>query len=209
MIKKWKEGNHVVLATRKSRDGDSWFKRTSASLFYKILHASSPVSIPENTGDFRLMDRSVVDALNALPEKTRFMKGLFSWVGFSTATVYFDRPKRSIGKSYLSFVKLWKLALDGIFSFSTIPLKVWTYLGSIISIMAFSYAAYLVYRTLIHGVDVPGYASLMTAILFMGGVQLISLGVIGEYIARIYRETKQRPLFVIQDSIGLDHEKNT
>lgn len=204
MVEKWRGGYKVVLATRRFRTGDGWFKRLSASWFYSLIGTLSRTDIPRNTGDFRLMDREVVDAVCQLPERTRFMKGLLSWVGFETTHIYYDRPERSAGNSKFNFRSLWALALDGVFSFTTMPLKVWTYLGAIISLVAFSYALFLIIRTLVSGSDVPGYASLMVAVLFMGGIQLMSLGIIGEYVGRIYRETKRRPLYVVGSTLGLD-----
>jgi glycosyltransferase involved in cell wall biosynthesis len=162
----------------------------------------SSVSIPRNAGDFRLMDRQVVEAVKQLPERTRFMKGILAWVGFETTQVTYDRPERSAGETKFAFRSLWKLALDGIFSFTTLPLKIWTYLGAVISLLAFAYAIVLIVRTMLFGTDVPGYASLMVMILFMGGIQLISLGVIGEYVGRIFRETKQRPLYIVKQKTG-------
>ena len=202
MIAKWQQGAKMVIATRRYRHGDGWLKRITAALFYRFIQRVSDIYIPANTGDFRLMDRQVVDALLELRERTRFMKGLFSWVGFPTEQVYYDRPERAAGETKFRFMSLWRLALDGIFSFTTLPLKVWTYLGAVISLISFTYAVYLVVRTLTHGADVPGYASLMVAVLFLGGIQLISLGIIGEYIGRIYRETKQRPLYVVHETLG-------
>jgi glycosyltransferase involved in cell wall biosynthesis len=206
MIKKWQEGHKVVLAARKSRVEEGVLKSWTASIFYKIMDRVSHITIPQNTGDFRLMDRDVIEAVKLLPEKTRFMKGLLAWPGFKTTQVYFERPARKFGTTSWNYWKLWQFALDGIFSFSTIPLKVWTYIGSVISLFAIAYAAYLIVRTIMLGVDVPGYASIMVTILFMGGIQLISLGVIGEYIARIYNETKQRPIYVVEELAGLDDE---
>lgn len=199
MVAKWREGYKVVLATRRTRLGDGISKRLFAGLFYRVFGALTSFDMPQNTGDFRLMDRQVVEEVRRLQERTRMMKGLFAWVGFSTTHVYFDREKRAAGASKLSFRSLWRLAKDGIFSFTTLPLRVCTWLGAVISLASFSYAAYLVIHTLLHGVDLPGYASLMTAILCMGGIQLLSIGIIGEYIGRIYRETKQRPLFIIEE----------
>ena len=203
MVKQWQLGYKVVLATRKERLGEGWFKRSTALLFYQVLSKVTSVSIPSNTGDFRLMDQQVIEVLRLLPERTRFMKGLFAWVGFSTTQIYFDRAPRAVGEAKQSLRKLWDLAKDGIFSFTTLPLRFTTYLGVIISTLAFSYAGYLLVRTLVLGVDVPGYASLMVAILCMGGIQLICLGIIGEYLGRIYHEAKQRPLYVIEESAGL------
>lgn len=203
MVAKWREGYKVVLATRQFRSGDGWFKRLSASWFYSLIGKLSHTNIPRNTGDFRLMDREVVEAVCQLPERTRFMKGLLSWVGFETTQIFYDRPERAAGNSKFNFRSLWSLALDGVFSFTTMPLKVWTYLGAIISLVAFSYALFLIVRTIFSGSDVPGYASLMVAVLFMGGIQLMSLGIIGEYVGRIYRETKRRPLYVIGQAVGI------
>lgn len=201
MVAKWQEGYKVVLATRKSRD-ESWMKRKSAGAFYNVMGRFSTVKIPKNTGDFRLMDRQVVEAVKLLPERTRFMKGLFAWTGFPTAVIYFDRPARHAGQTSWSYWKLYKFALDGIFSFTTFPLKIWTYVGVFISLVSFIYGSALILRTIIYGADVPGYASIMAVVLFLGGIQLISLGIIGEYVGRIYRETKQRPLYLIQEKIG-------
>lgn len=202
MVEKWKEGYQVVLATRKARQEDTWFKRSSALMFYRLISAMSEIDIPKNTGDFRLMDRQVVDAIKLLPEKTRFMKGIFAWLGFRTTTIYFDRPQRFAGETSWNYWKLWRFALDGIFAFTTLPLQVWTYLGAFISFLSFIYAFVLILQTLIQGVDVPGYASTMVSILFLGGIQLISLGIIGEYIGRIYKEVKGRPIYIVQDTHG-------
>ncbi len=202
MWAKWKEGYQVVLATRKSRPGDSWFKRVSAEGFYKVINSVSTVKIPRNTGDFRLMDRSVVESVKQLPERTRFMKGIFAWVGYKTHTIYFDRENRAAGSTSWNYRRLWHFALDGIFSFTTVPLRIWTYVGAVISMLAFLYALWIIFHTMYYGVNLPGYASLMVAVLFMGGIQLISLGVIGEYVGRIYRETKQRPIYLVGEKIG-------
>lgn len=204
MVEKWREGYKVVLATRRFRKGDSWMKRQTALMFYRIIRRLSHTKIPKNTGDFRLMDRDVVEAIKHMPERTRFMKGILSWVGFPTARVYYDRPDRVVGNSKFNFFKLWRLALDGVFSFSTFPLQIWTYIGATISSLSFIYALYLIVRTLLHGVDVPGYASIMVAVLFMGGIQLVSLGVLGEYIGRIYRESKRRPVYLVDTVLGVD-----
>ncbi len=206
MIKKWEEGYKVVLATRKSRNEEGILKSYTASAFYKVIANISKIKIPENTGDFRLIDRKVIDIVKSMPEKTRFMKGLLTWPGFKTTHIYFERPQRTKGKTSWNYWKLWQFALDGIFSFSTLPLKIWTYIGSLISLLALAYSAFLIVRTLVMGADVPGYASLMVTILFIGGIQLISLGVIGEYVARIYKETKNRPVYVIEELIGLIDE---
>lgn len=203
LVKEWRKGFKVVLATRRSRPGDSWFKRKSAEWFYRAMNKVSTVKLPPNTGDFRLMDRVVVDAVRQLPERTRFMKGIFAWVGFPTTTVYFDRESRVAGATTWNYWKLWKFALDGIFSFTTVPLRVWTYIGAFISLFSFLWAIFIVIKTAILGIDVPGYPSLIVAVCFMGGMQLLSIGIIGEYVGRIYRETKQRPLYLVQETVGL------
>lgn len=204
MVEKWKAGFKVVLATRKEREGETFSKKLTAKLFYKLIDSIADVSIPSNTGDFRLMDRQVADVIKNMPERNRFMKGILAWPGFSTTVIYFDRDPRHSGKTAWSFWKLWKLALDGIFAFTSAPLKIWTYLGLIISALAFSYGSYLILRTIMHGTDVPGYASIMTVVLFLGGIQLISLGVIGEYISRIYNESKGRPIYIVSEKYGFD-----
>jgi polyisoprenyl-phosphate glycosyltransferase len=162
------------------------------------------VPIPRNVGDFRLMDWRVVDAIKLLPERTRFMKGIFAWVGFKTATVYYERPDRAAGNTKWHYLKLWSLALDGIVSFSTKPLKLWSYIGAICAMAAFSYLVYIVVRTLIYGVDVPGYASLLSIVLFFNGLIMVSIGVIGEYIARIFAEVKGRPLYLVRERVGFE-----
>jgi len=205
-VTKWREGFDVVYATRRSRSGESWLKKFSADTFYQTIGKLSQIEIPANTGDFRLMDRQVVEAIKQMPERTRFMKGLFSWVGFKQTSIYFDREPRYQGKTKWNYWKLWNFALDGILSFTLIPLKIWSYLGLVISLVSLVYASFLVIRTLIFGIDVPGYASLMVAILFLGGVQLISLGVMGEYLGRVYEEVKARPLYLIRDLYGFKNK---
>ncbi|MEA5508265.1 glycosyltransferase family 2 protein [Crocosphaera sp. UHCC 0190] len=204
MIAKWREGYDVVYAKRRSRQGESFIKQLTANAFYRIISRISSVPIPRDTGDFRLLDRRVVDALKRMPERTRFMKGLFAWVGFKQTYITFDRPNRHQGTTKWNYWKLWNFALDGITSFSLIPLKVWTYLGGIISLLAFFYGSFLIMRTLILGIDVPGYASLMVTMLFIGGIQLITLGILGEYLGRIYEEVKQRPLYLIRERYGFN-----
>jgi glycosyltransferase involved in cell wall biosynthesis len=200
MLAKWREGFPVVLARRSDRSSDGLMKRKSAGWFYRVHNKlTADVKLPDNVGDFRLMDRKVVDVIRNLPESRRFMKGLFAWAGFKTATVEYSRPVRSVGESRFTPWKLWNLALEGITSFSTAPLRIWTYIGTVIASMALIYACVIVLRVLIVGVDTPGYASLITAVLFLGGLQLIGLGVLGEYIGRTYLESKRRPLFVIDE----------
>ena len=198
MLKKWQDGAEVVLAKRADRSTDSYTKRTTALMFYRLHNALSGLQIPENVGDYRLMDRVVVDALKQLPERQRFMKGLFAWGGFKTATVEYIRDARLVGETKFSGWKLWNFAIEGITSFSLVPLKVWTYVGGIGALFAFCYAVFVVIKTLVFGIDVPGYASLLVVILFFGSLQLICLGVLGEYIGRIYFESKQRPLYLIR-----------
>ena len=197
MLDTWREGYDVVYGVRRSRRSDSLLKRMTARGFYKTFNALTAEPMPENTGDFRLLDRRVVDRLHELPERTRFMKGLFAWLGFSSIAVPYDRPGREEGESAWSYWKLWNHALEGLTSFSTLPLRVWTYVGLTVSLLSFVYASFLVFRTLVFGVDLPGYASLMVVILFLGGIQLISLGVIGEYLGRVFIEVKQRPVYLV------------
>ena len=198
MIAEWRRGYEVVLARRADRSDDTYMKRTTARLFYKVHNALSEVPLPEDVGDFRLLDRAVVDALKQLPENCRFMKGLFAWIGFRTTTLDYRRAKRSAGKTQMKPVRLWNLALEGITSFSLLPLKVWSYLGVAIACGALGWGGWVVFRTLVYGIDVPGYASTFVAVLFLGGVQLIGIGVLGEYLGRTYLESKRRPSFVIR-----------
>lgn len=200
MVIKWELGAEVVLGKRSDRSSDSLVKRTSAQWFYTIHNHLSDIRIPENVGDFRLMDRRVVESISKLPESRRFMKGLFSWVGYKTDVVEYRRPERLVGTTKFNGWKLWNFALEGITSFSTAPLRIWTYLGLVVSILSFVYGSFLFVRTLLYGVDTPGYASIMVSILFLGGVQLIGIGVLGEYIGRIYMEVKRRPVYLV-DSI--------
>jgi len=198
MIERWREGYEVVLGHRLSRRNDSWAKQTSATWFYRLHNRIAEQSLPENVGDFRLMDRCVVDALLTLPESRRFMKGLFAWVGFRTTQVEYERPERAAGQSKFNGWRLWNFALEGITSFSTEPLRIWTYLGALVSLVSFAFAMFIVVRTLIYGVDLPGYASLMVAVTFLGGLQLIGIGVLGEYLGRTYIEAKRRPVFLVR-----------
>ncbi|MCA1991774.1 MAG: glycosyltransferase family 2 protein [Coleofasciculus sp. S288] len=204
LVAKWREGYDVVYATRRSRQGESWLKRLTANAFYRLMGWISPVPMPQNTGDFRLLDRQVVEALKQMPERSRFMKGLFTWVGFKQTSVLFDRPPRHKGTTKWNYWKLWNFALGGIVAFSVRPLKIWSYIGIILSLIAFIYASFLIIRTLIFGADVPGYASVMVAVLFLGGIQLLSLGVIGEYLGRVYEEVKGRPLYLVRESYGFN-----
>lgn len=198
LVEKWREGFDVVIAKRSERKTDSYLKRSSASWFYRVHNAISDIKIPANAGDFRLMSRQAVEALKLLPENRRFMKGLFAWVGFRTATVEYVRQPRVAGKTKFSGWKLWNFALEGVTSFSTLPLRIWAYIGGATALFALIYAVYLAIRTIVHGIDVPGYASIITAVLFLGGVQLIGIGIIGEYVGRIYYESKRRPTYLVR-----------
>jgi polyisoprenyl-phosphate glycosyltransferase len=198
LIATWIKGFDVVLARRADRHADGFMKRNTAHWFYKIHNMISDFPIPEDVGDFRLMDRKVVEALSRMPERRRFMKGLFSWVGFRTASIDYVRVERMAGKTKFSGWRLWNLALEGITGFSTAPLRLWTYLGLITATVAFAYAVWIVARTILFGVDLRGYASMLTIVLFLGGINLIGIGVIGEYIGRIYMETKQRPIYIVR-----------
>jgi len=199
-IERWRAGADIVYAVRTSRQSDGPVKRVSAGWFYSLFNLISPTQIPFNAGDFRLMDRRVVDEVNRLRERSRFMKGLMAWPGFRTETVSFERPQRAAGTTSWNYWHLWNFALDGITSFSTVPLRLWLYVGAVISFFSFLYAAFIVVHAFIEGVDVPGYPSLMVAIMFFGGIQLVSIGLIGEYVGRIFMEIKGRPIYII-DSI--------
>jgi polyisoprenyl-phosphate glycosyltransferase len=206
MLKAWREGADVVVARRVDRSTDSYLKRVTAKLFYRLHNRVSDTKIPDNVGDFRLMSRPVVDALKQLPERQRFMKGLFAWVGFRTTVVDYVRENRSFGKTKFSGWKLWNFALEGFTSFSTAPLRIWTYVGIIGTLLTLGLALFIVVRTLIHGVDVPGYASLLVSVLFLGSLQLLSIGLLGEYIGRIYLEAKQRPNYIVRKIYtAIDH----
>jgi glycosyltransferase involved in cell wall biosynthesis len=201
LIEKWREGYEVVLAKRADRTTDTWLKRKTAEWFYRLHNSISSPPIPDNVGDFRLLSRAAVEALKRLPERERFMKGLFNWVGFKTAEVEYVRLSRKAGETKFPLLKLWNFALDGITSFSTVPLRIWSYLGFFISLFAFAYGSIIIVRTLIQGVDIPGYASLLVIMLFLGGLQLIGIGVVGEYLGRIYMETKNRPIYIIRQEL--------
>lgn len=196
-IEKWQEGYDVVYAKRTSRDGETVIKKVTAKLFYSVIQGVSRVKIPANTGDYRLLSRRAVEALKQLRETHRFMKGLFAWIGYPQVAVEYRRDPRFAGSTKWNYWQLWNFALEGITSFTINPLKIATYLGLITSAGSFSYALYIIYKTLVFGDPVQGYPSLMVVILFLGGVQLMSLGVIGEYLGRMFNETKHRPLYLI------------
>jgi glycosyltransferase involved in cell wall biosynthesis len=209
MLAKWREGYEVVYGVRRDRSTDTLPKRLTADLYYRAHNYLSDDKIPEHAGDFRLLDRSVVEVIRRMPERNRFMKGLFAWSGFRQAAVEYDREPRTVGKTKFRYWKLWTLAVDGITSASTMPLRIWSYIGVVIAFLSLLYAGFLIVRTLITGIDLPGYASMMVATLFFGGLQLISLGVLGEYVGRILVETKQRPIYVVREKIGFDEEPAT
>ncbi|GAB4524465.1 MAG: glycosyltransferase family 2 protein [Roseibium sp.] len=201
MLDGWRAGYDVVYGLRVDRTSDTLMKRSTADMFYRLFNRLAHIEMPANAGDFRLIDRTVIDALLRLPERNRFMKGLFAWVGFPSMALPYERPPRKAGTGKFNYWKLWNFALDGLTGFTTLPLRVWFYGGALISLAAFAYAFYLTLRVLVFGIDVPGYASLMVALLFFSGVQLLSIGMIGEYIARLFNEAKQRPVYILQDVI--------
>ena len=202
MVKRWREGNDVVYGVRDNRESDSLPKRLTADLYYRAHNWMSSDKIPEHAGDFRLLDRKVIEVIRRMPERNRFMKGLFAWAGFKQTSVGYHRVERTVGRTKFNYWKLWTLAIDGLTSASTAPLRIWSYLGGFVALFALAYALVIIVRTAVFGIDVPGYASMMTAILFLGGLQLISLGVLGEYVGRILIETKGRPIYVVRERIG-------
>lgn len=199
MITFWEQGYDDVYAKRKNREGESWFKKWSSKTFYQILEKVSHVPIQKDTGDFRLLDRRAVEALKKLRESQRYTKGMFSWIGFNKKEILYDRDPRAAGTTKWNYHKLTNFAIDGITSFTTAPLRISTYFGFAISAVAFVYILFLIIRTVFFGSDLAGYPSTMAVILFLGGVQLLSLGIIGEYIGRIFNEVKQRPLYFIEE----------
>lgn len=206
LLERWREGYDVVYAVRRRRRGEPWAKRLSAYLFYRVLRALTRIEIPADAGDFRLLSRRAVDALRQLRERHRFMKGLMSWIGFRQTAVEYERGPRAAGRSSWSYWRLWNFALEGLTSFSFVPLKLATYLGFLVAFGAFGYGVYRIVDTLLHGNLVKGYPSLMVVVLFLGGVQLVALGVIGEYVGRISDEVKQRPLYLV-DEVCPAHEE--
>ncbi len=199
MIKLWEEGYDDVYARRTKRLGESWLKRITSSLYYRVLQHATHIEIQRDTGDFRLLDKRCVTALQQIREHERYTKGLFSWIGFKKKEVTYVRDPRAAGQTKWNYFKLFNLAIDGIVSFTTAPLRMSVVLGLVVSLLAFVYIIFLVIRTLLFGADLAGYPSMMAAILFLGGVQLLSLGIIGEYVGRIFNETKQRPLYLVEN----------
>ena len=204
MVAKWRAGAKLVLAKRRDRSSDSWLKRLTAGGAYWLFSKLTHPQIPQNVGDFRLMDRVVVNAIKRLPERSRFMKGLFAWIGYEAETVEYDREARSAGETKWNYWKLWNFALDGITSFSSLPLRIWSYLGFGVSLLAMAYLGWTLLKTLVFGIDVPGYTSLLCVMLFFNGISLIGIGVLGEYLARIFTEVKARPLYIVSETIGLE-----
>jgi glycosyltransferase involved in cell wall biosynthesis len=198
-VAKWREGFDVVFGTRSTRPGETWLKRATAAAFYRVMNRLADTAIPADTGDFRLMSRRVVEALRGLRERQRFMKGLFAWVGYPQASIPYQRQPRIAGKSKFNYWRLWNFALEGITGFSTAPLRAATYVGFATATLAFGYGVWVVVKTLVWGDKVQGWPTLMAVVLFLGGVQLIALGVIGEYLGRLYLESKQRPLYLVQE----------
>lgn len=198
----------MVYGLRNDRLTDPPVRRWLSRLFYKILSRGASINIPPNAGDFRLMDRRVVQALRKLPERGKFMKGLYNWVGFSQTSVPFDYAERCNGTSKFSFVRLFDLAMTGLTSFSAFPLRIWVAVGSVVSGISMFYAFYILIRTLFFGSDVPGWATLAVAVMFLGGIQLLSIGILGEYVARIFSEVKRRPNYLVSERHGFPDENN-
>ncbi|MBN2675995.1 MAG: glycosyltransferase family 2 protein [Alphaproteobacteria bacterium] len=205
MVEKWQAGAKTVLAKRTAREGGI-IKRFAYIAFHRLMKFISDVNIPENTGDFRLVDRQLVDEFNKLPERERYVRGLWAWVGFPHEILHFKRPERVAGEASQSFKKLFQLAGFAIFSMSRVPLKVWSFIGVFVAGFSFLFGAWIIFKTLYFGADIRGYPSLMVAVLFMGGIQLLSVGILGEYIGRIYAEVKQRPLFVVSETKNIEQK---
>jgi glycosyltransferase involved in cell wall biosynthesis len=203
-VKRWREGYEVVYGRRRDRDADGLLHRLAARAFYAAFEKLSGTVLPEGAGDFRLLDRKAVNAMNRMRERVRFNKGLYAWMGFRSIGVPFAVPPRLGGRSRWRPRQLLRFAFDGLTSFSTIPLRVWSYLGLLISLFAFAYAMVILIKTLLFGVDVPGFPSLIISVMFFAGVQLISLGVLGEYLGRMYEEVKGRPLFLVAEELGVE-----
>lgn len=206
-VKKWEEGYDMVYGIRNDRKSDTVLKRWTAKLFYKTYNLMTKSPIPYNAGDYRLLDRKVIEAILSLKERNVFMKGVFGWTGFKSVGIKYRRQKRKAGVSKWNYWKLWNFALDGITASTTLPLRIWTYLGSLLSMTGMFYAMYIIIRTIRYGTDVPGYASLLVFILLLGGIQMVILGILGEYIGRIFIEVKNRPLYVVEKKVNLDDEE--
>jgi glycosyltransferase involved in cell wall biosynthesis len=204
LIKEWQNGYDVVYAKRTLRAGESLLKKTTSHFFHRLIQHVGKFTIPQDTGDFRILSRRAVNALNTFKEHHRFMKGLFAWIGFKQKAVLYQRDSRRAGQSKWNYWRLWNFALEGITSFTIAPLKISTYIGSITALSAFGYGIYMVIETLLYGNEVPGYPSLIVIILMLGGIQLVAIGVLGEYLGRIFNETKQRPLYFINEYLPSD-----
>ncbi len=202
-VAKWRDGYKNVFGQRVDRATDSHLRRMFARRFYSLFDMFGETPLPAGAGDFRLLDRQAVEALRAMPERARFSKGLYAWIGFKSIGVPFQVAERAFGSTKFSYRKLTRFALDGIMSFSTLPLKVWSYVGTVISMFALVMAVFFIIQTLMYGIDVPGFASLIVSVMFLGGIQLLSLGVLGEYIGRIFAEVKRRPLYLVGERIGV------
>jgi glycosyltransferase involved in cell wall biosynthesis len=202
-VELWRDGYKNVFGQRTDRTADSALRRALTQRFYKIFGSFGETRLPEGAGDFRLLDAQAVAALRVMREKARFSKGLYAWIGFKSIGVPFDVAARVNGVSKFSYRKLTRFALDGLMSFSTLPLMVWTYVGTCISVFSLATAIYFVARTAIFGVDVPGFASLIVSVTFLAGIQLLSLGILGEYIGRIFAEVKRRPLYLVEEHVGV------
>lgn len=203
-LQKWAAGFDMVYGARKDRESESYLKRNFSRLFYWLMRKITKIDIPNDAGDFRLLDRKIIDAFKQFPERTRFMKGLYAWVGYKKISLPYEVKERAAGKSSWAFSKLTELAITGITSFSDVPLRVWGFIGFIISAFSLIYAIYIITVTLIYGADLPGFPTLVVAIMFLGGIQLLSIGILGEYIARIFTEVKQRPKYLLHLKDGFD-----
>lgn len=204
----WRQGYQMVYGVRQDRDGESFLKKKGAQLFYQIIHSSTGINVPAHAGDFRLMDRVVVDALKSMPERNRFMKGIYAWVGYKTIGLPFHPQERLAGESGWGFAKLTNLALSGITAFTTLPLRIVGGLGLLISIVSVFYAFFIIFKTMILGTPLPGWPTVIVAITFIGGIQLLSLWVLGEYVAGIFNEVKQRPRYLVQRQVGFNNKNN-
>ena len=203
-LDRWRDGYDVVYGARTSRGSDTLAKRVSAEWFYRVFNWFSRVHLPGDAGDFRLIDSRVAEVLRRLPEHNRFMKGLFAWAGFPTVAVPYTQPERQSATSRFTFWRLWNFALDGLFAFSTVPLRVWSYVGGLLALGAMIYLLQIILQVLIVGKDTPGYASLLSVVLFLGGIQLLTLGILGEYVGRLFLEVKNRPTYVIEAEHSAD-----
>ena len=204
LVLRWREGYDVVYATRDNRKGESWLKKQSARLFYRAMERVSTTAVPRDTGDYRLLSRRAVDALTQLRERHRFMKGLFTWIGYRQTSVRYVRDPRFAGHTKWTYWRLWNFALEGFTSFTAAPLKLSTYIGVVAALVSFAYGLFIISRTLLYGREVPGYASLIVVVLFLGGMQLMALGILGEYVGRTFNEVKQRPLYFVQHYLPAD-----